>query len=123
MFRPGAKVLRMQIRFYVLSVQAPKAVEPLPLPRFDFVVLDSVVVGIFVGISLALSQLLQFERAYWVLVNSLAVIQGQSLRAVWNKQTQRILGTCVGLLLAWGFVAATGQVEYFADDHDPGIRH
>src|SRR5690606_1527911 len=89
---------------HVLAAQPPKAVEPLAPARFDFVVLDSVVIGIFVGISLALAQLLQFERAYWVPVSCLAVIQGQSLRAVWNKQAQRILGTCIGLLLAWGLL-------------------
>lgn len=78
---------------YVLRLQAPKPVEPLPPASFDYVVSDSVLIGIFVGISLALAQLLQLEKAYWVPVSCLAVIQGASLRAVWNKQLQRILGT------------------------------
>ena len=38
-------------------------------------------------------------------MSCLAVIAGATLRAVWDKQLQRILGTALGLLLAWGFMA------------------
>jgi uncharacterized membrane protein YccC len=89
---------------YAVRLQPPQPVAPLPPAQFDFVVFDSVVIGVFVGISLALAQLLQLEKAYWVPVGCLAVIQGQSLRAVWNKQAQRIIGTGIGLLLAWGLL-------------------
>lgn len=89
---------------HVLRPQAPKPVEPLLPASFDYVVFDSVLIGVFVGISLALAQLLQLEKAYWEPVSCLAVIQGVSLRAVWNKQLQRILGTGIGLLVAWGML-------------------
>lgn len=84
-----------------LRTRPPKPVSPLPPPSFDFVVFDPVVIGAFVGLSLALAQLLQLHRAYWVPVSCLAVIQGASLRAVWDKQVHRVLGTAVGLLVAW----------------------
>ncbi|MEO6354114.1 MAG: FUSC family protein [Burkholderiaceae bacterium] len=89
---------------YILRLQASKPVEPLPPATFDFVVFDSVVIGVFVGISLALAQILEMERPYWVPVSCLAVIQGVSLRAVWNKQLHRIIGTGIGLLLSWGLL-------------------
>lgn len=89
---------------HVLRLQAPRPVAPLPAPTFDFVVFDSVVIGAFVGVSLAVAQLLQLERAYWVPVSCLAVMQGQSLRAVWSRQMHRVLGTGIGLLLAWGLL-------------------
>lgn len=89
---------------YTLRFRAPQPVSPLPPACFDFVVFDSVVIGIFVGISLALAQVLQLDKAYWVPVSCLAVIQGVSLRAVWNKQLQRVVGTGIGLLLAWGLL-------------------
>lgn len=89
---------------YVLRLQAPLPVEPLPPASFDYVVFDSLLIGVFVGLSLALAQLLQLEKAYWVPVSCLAVIQGATLRAVWNKQLQRILGTGIGLLVAWGML-------------------
>ncbi|OIR00449.1 hypothetical protein GALL_175140 [mine drainage metagenome] len=90
---------------HILRLQAPTPVAPLPPASFDFVIFDSVVIGAFVGISLALAQALQLDRPYWVPVSCLAVIQGASLRAVWNKQLQRIAGTGIGLLLTWALLA------------------
>jgi len=88
----------------VAAMQVPQPVAPPAPASFDFVIFDSVVIGSFVGISLALAQALQLERPYWVPVSCLAVIQGASLRAVWNKQVQRIAGTGLGLLLTWGLL-------------------
>lgn len=85
---------------YALRQQAAQA-NLAPEWNFDFVIFDAVIIGIFVGIALALAQLLQLDRPYWVPVSCLAVIQGASLRAVWNKQLHRVLGTVGGLLLAW----------------------
>lgn len=89
---------------HILRRKAPRPVAPLPPATFDFVIFDSIVIGGFVGISLALSQALQLERPYWVPVSCLAVMQGASLRAVWTKQVHRIGGTGIGLLLAWGLL-------------------
>ncbi|MEO7160473.1 MAG: FUSC family protein [Polaromonas sp.] len=89
---------------YTLRFREPQPALPLAPVSFDFVVFDSVVIGIFVGISLALAQALQLQKAYWVPVSCLAVIQGVSLRAVWTKQLHRVVGTGVGLLLAWGLL-------------------
>lgn len=89
---------------YMLRSRAPDPVTPLPPASFDFVVFDSVIIGVFVGISLAAAQLLQLEKAYWVPVSCLAVIQGTTLRAVWNKQLHRLLGTGIGLVVIWGLL-------------------
>ncbi|CAM3655900.1 FUSC family protein [Polaromonas hydrogenivorans] len=89
---------------YTLRFREPTPALPLPSPSFDFVVFDSVVIGIFVGISLALAQALQLHKAYWVPVSCLAVIQGASLRVVWTKQLHRVVGTGAGLLVAWGLL-------------------
>ncbi|HJV86966.1 MAG TPA: FUSC family protein [Noviherbaspirillum sp.] len=89
---------------YILRLQPPKPVPPLQPPTFDFVVFDSVVIGVFVGISLAVAQVLQLQKAYWVPVSCLAVIQGASLRAIWIKQLHRVLGTAIGLLVSAGLL-------------------
>lgn len=89
---------------YMLRRRPPRAVPPLPPASFDFVVLDSVIIGGAVALALALAQALRLENAYWVPVSCLAVIQGMSLRAVWNKHWQRIIGTGIGMLLAWGLL-------------------
>lgn len=89
---------------HALRQHAAKAAPALATPTFDFVVFDSVIIGIFVGISLLLAQSLQLEKAYWVPVSCLAVIQGVSVRAIWNKQLHRIAGTSIGLLVSWGLL-------------------
>ena len=68
---------------------------------FDYVVVDSVGIGASVGLSLVLAELLRLERPYWAPVSCLAVIHGASLRMVWNRHAQRVLGTLLGLGLAW----------------------
>ncbi len=83
------------------TLKSLRSTFPLYCGMFDYVVFDSVVIGAFVGISLALAQLFQLERPYWVPVSCLAVIQGASLRAVWNRQLHRVLGTGIGLLVSW----------------------
>lgn len=90
---------------YILRRRTPQAAPALPTPSFDFVVLDAVGIAFFVGLSLVLALLLGLERPYWAPISCLAVIQGQSLRAVWTRQTHRIAGTTVGLLLAAGLLA------------------
>ena len=89
----------------ILRLQPADPVPPLPAPTFDFVVFDAVMIGVFVGLSLAIAQALQLDRPYWVPVSCLAVIQGVSLRAVWNRQLQRVLGTAIGMLLAWALLS------------------
>lgn len=86
---------------YALRLRAAEPPRQLEPPTFDFVVFDSVIIGVFVGVSLALAQTLNLDRAYWVPVTCLAVIQGASLRAVWTRQLHRILGTGIGLALTW----------------------
>ncbi len=90
---------------YILRLEAPDPTPALHAPTFDFVVFDSVVSGGFVALSLVLAQALQLDRPYWVPISCLAVIQGASLRAVWNRQLHRVLGTAAGMVLAWGVLS------------------
>lgn len=77
----------------------------VPKMSFDFVIYDSLIIGIFVGISIAIAQFLELDRPYWVPVSCLAVIQGVTFRAAWMRQVHRIIGTCLGLLLTWTLLA------------------
>jgi hypothetical protein len=99
-------VLAVAIAFlyslHIVSRRGVPAPSPRPDPEFDFVVVESVVIGGFVGLSLLVAHALQLDRPYWVPVSCLAIIQGASLRAAWTRQLHRILGTALGLLVFLG---------------------
>lgn len=61
----------------------------------------SVITGFFVGVSLLISHLLHLSNPYWVPISCLAVMQGVTLEHIWQRSLHRILGTLVGLGLAW----------------------
>lgn len=85
-----------------LELTPPKPPPPRSWPAVDQVLVDGVVLAAFVAMSVLVAHALDLSRAYWVPVSCVAVMQGATLRAVWNKQVQRIVGTALGLLLAWG---------------------
>ncbi|MFD2248077.1 FUSC family protein [Pontibacter ruber] len=62
---------------------------------------ESAIIGTFMGASLLMGHLLQLENPYWVPISCLAVMQGVSVRHVWQRSVQRIVGTFIGLSLAW----------------------
>ncbi|GHT89883.1 hypothetical protein AGMMS49545_01490 [Betaproteobacteria bacterium] len=104
----GSLLACMVAFFYsllILRSRPAQSIEPLPAANFDFVVFDSVVIGCFVGLSLLLAQLFQLEKAYWVPMSCLVIMQGMSVRSMWEKQLHRLLGTGVGLLVAWGLLS------------------
>ncbi|MFT4151943.1 MAG: FUSC family protein [Paracoccaceae bacterium] len=88
-----------------LSRRAPLPLPPPPVAGFGAVWLEPVVIGAFVGGSLAVAQLMGLEKPYWVPISCLAIVQGITLRAAWNRQVHRILGTALGLVLAWGLLS------------------
>ncbi|MCB5423855.1 FUSC family protein [Altererythrobacter sp. CC-YST694] len=93
--------------FYSLHILRHR--DPLPLgPAPDDlgveVLAPAVIVAAFVGLSLALAELLGFDKPYWVPVSCIAVLQGATLRAVWLRQLQRIVGTLAGLGAVWGLM-------------------
>ncbi|WP_228720704.1 FUSC family protein [Nitrogeniibacter mangrovi] len=97
----GAGVIALVYSVLILRIRDPLPVAPLPPPTFDFVVFDSIIVGLSVGVSFLAAQLLDLHKAYWVAVSCLAVIQGVSRRSVWERQIHRVVSTSLGLVLTW----------------------
>ncbi len=82
-------------------------VAPAPPPPFLFepFLMEPVVIGLGVGVALALAENVGLERPYWAAISCLAVAQTASLRAVWTRQVHRVTGTAIGLALAFALLA------------------
>lgn len=96
----GSALVGIVYSAHILRSRAPLPVADRPDDLLAQAVL-SLIVGVFVGASLAVAQVLSIERPYWAPVSCLAVIQGLNLRAVWLRQAERIVGTMLGLGLTW----------------------
>lgn len=101
----GAWLIALSYSVYALRRRVPRPLPERPADVANYVFVDSAVIALAVGASLAFADLLQLEKPYWVPVSCVAVLQGANLRAVWNRQVHRVVGTSLGLLLAWGFLA------------------
>lgn len=100
----GAAIAAFLYSLHILRFREPLPILPLPGDRFDIILIDALIIAVAVGLSLGLAQGVGLEKPYWVPVSCLAVIQGVSLRAVWNRKIQRIIGTMIGLALTWVLV-------------------
>ena len=100
----GAVVITFVYSAHILRFRDPLPAQAPPDDLLDFAVIDALIIGLFVGLSLGAAQLLGIEKPYWAPVSCLAVIQGINLRAVWNRQAQRIIGTMIGLAVTWALV-------------------
>lgn len=116
----GTMVANIMAFLYSLSViYIFKNLTPKPIAErghlgFDVVVVDSLVLGVFVGFAMFLGQFLELERGYWIAVSCTAIMQGISLNTIFIKQLQRILGTILGLVFAWWLISIKFSAFEFA---------
>jgi uncharacterized membrane protein YccC len=62
---------------------------------------ESAILAMFIGISLAIADYFKLQKPYWIPVSCAAVMQGTDLHHVWQRGFQRMLGTLLGLVIAW----------------------
>jgi len=70
-------------------------------PRIEAIFLEATVIASFIGGSYLLALLVELENPYWVPVSCAAILQGASFRDTWHRNVHRILGTIIGMGLAW----------------------
>lgn len=63
--------------------------------------IESAVISLFVGGGYLLALLTNLDNPYWVPISTAAIMQGATFRAIWQRNIHRILGTVVGMALAW----------------------
>src|SRR3546814_15717940 len=81
----GATLIAFGYSLAILARRPAAPVPERPSASFDFVVVDSVAIGVAVGASLLLGEASLLSRPYWVPATCLPVLQASSLRAAWHR--------------------------------------
>lgn len=86
---------------YILRRRAPFPVKTPSPAELHAALVDAVLQGLFVALSLALATALALDKPYWVPVSCIAVMQGLTLRHSWSRNVHRITGTAIGIGVTW----------------------
>ncbi len=70
-------------------------------PRVVAILLEAATIGLVVALSYSVALWLGFDKPYWVPISCAAIMQGASFRAVWQRKVHRVVGTAIGMGLAW----------------------
>lgn len=63
--------------------------------------IESHIIGICMFISVLVGQIFKLDYPYWIPISSLAVLQGVNQYHIWKRGLHRIIGTIIGLGIAW----------------------
>lgn len=62
---------------------------------------ESTIIGFFMALTLITGHLLKFNNTYWISIAAVAIVQGRNFEHVRQRNMHRILGTFIGIALAW----------------------
>ncbi|WEK36068.1 MAG: FUSC family protein [Candidatus Pseudobacter hemicellulosilyticus] len=68
-------------------------------------IVTSAIVGVFTGLSLLTGFLLKLDFPYWIPISCIAILQGVDVTHIWLRSFHRIVGTMVGMGLAWALLS------------------
>ena len=122
-----ASLLAMFYSVFMLRKKKGKLSTPSLNYDFNYVIRESLIIALFVGIAVFFSKFFDLKNYYWVSVSCLIVLQQTKFRDVFSKILHRVLGTMIGggvaflilfpLLNGWGIAIAIMLlmfiVEYF----------
>lgn len=98
----GSLFAGMVAFLYSLLLIYNKPVPPVPAPAPVHEILgDTFIVSVFIALSLLVAMLLNMPKPYWVPMSCYVIIQGMNFQSIWIKHIHRIVGTAIGMLLAW----------------------
>ena len=64
-------------------------------------VVDALLIGFFIFLSLLIGKIFDFKNSYWVAISCLAVMQGFSIYHIWQRGIYRLIGTFLGVGFCW----------------------
>ena len=98
----GCMISCLAAFFYSLLIALP---EPAPVTVIEKknikFLLQSAVLGLFVGCSYLIAELMGLNKPYWVPISCAAIMQGATFTLVWQRKIHRVVGTALGMVLAW----------------------
>ena len=62
---------------------------------------ESCIIGICMLVSVFIGKFFNLDYPYWIPISSLAVLQGVNQYHIWKRGLHRIIGTTIGLGIAW----------------------
>lgn len=62
---------------------------------------ESMIIGVFMALTLITGHFLKFNNTYWISIAAVAIVQGRNFEHVRQRNMHRILGTFIGIALAW----------------------
>lgn len=109
----GACLLALLYSITQIILKKHKPVRPndeIVERRIEAIMLESAVISLFVGGGYFLALMMQLENPYWVPISTAAIMQGATFRAVWQRNIHRIVGTVIGMGLAWGIFSLSPSI-------------
>lgn len=92
-------VLGYSLLFPVLTT-TPATLRKVSSAQVKHMTREALITGILIGGSYWVAHLLNLHNPYWVPISCAAILQGSTLRLVWMRKVQRIIGTAIGILFA-----------------------
>jgi hypothetical protein len=99
----GACLLAFAYSVYQHCFQKQPEVKPAEVEdhQITAIALESSVISLFIGGGYLLALLVDLENPYWVPISTAAIMQGATFRAIWHRNVHRIIGTAIGMAIAW----------------------
>lgn len=70
-------------------------------PRVNAIILEGALVAFFITLAYVLAVFLALPNALWVPISCAAILQGATYRMIWHRNVHRIVGTALGMGVAW----------------------
>ncbi len=72
--------------------------------------IESAVISLFVGGGYLFALLVNLDNPYWVPISTAAIMQGATFRAIWHRNVHRIIGTTIGMGIAWAIFSLSPSI-------------
>lgn len=94
-------ILALFYSIYITKKHSNKLPSQWPVKKKHINLTESIIIGMFIGISLLIGRIFELESPYWVPISCAAIMQGVSVTHVWQRSFHRIIGTAIGIGLTW----------------------